>query len=50
MVNIVATLSHFDVMGKKFTTQDQYWIIAKNDGDWKVNGQSTFVDAIQRRK
>lgn len=41
MVNIVATLSHFDVMGKKFMTQDQYWIIAKNDGDWKVNGQST---------
>lgn len=50
MVNIIATMSHFDVMGNKFLAQDQFWIIAKKDGDWKVNAQSTFVDAIQRRQ
>ena len=50
MVNIIATLNQFDVMGNKFLSQDQFWIITKNNGDWKIQAQSNFVDAIQRHK
>jgi hypothetical protein len=47
-VHITVKLSQFDVMGKKYLTQDQFWVITNSDGDWKIQAQSNFVDAIQR--
>ena len=47
-VHITGKLSKFDVMGKRYLTQDQFWVITNSDGDWKIQAQSNFVDAIQR--
>ena len=47
-VHITVKLSKFDVMGKKYLTQDQFWVITNRDGDWKIQALSNFVDAIQR--
>ena len=48
MVHITVKLNQFNVMGKKYLMQDQFWAVANIDGVWKIQALSNFVDAIQR--
>jgi hypothetical protein len=49
-VHIAAKLSQFDVVGEKYPTQDQFWVVTKIDDHWKIQSLSNFVDTIQIRE
>ena len=49
-VHVSAKLSQFDVVGEKYLTQDQFWVITKIDDHWKIQSLSNFVDAFQVRE
>ena len=49
-VHVSAKLSQFDVVGEKYLTQDQFWVITKIDDHWKIESLSNFVDTIQVRE